>query len=158
VNADLPEIYLAAGRSAWPAEESIADLKARADLAEVAGRYATLKRRGAAEWWACCPFHGDRTPSFKVDARRQRFRCFGCGAGGDVLDFLAAAENLDAGAAVRLLREMVSAPDPRRPVRRALPPPAEEGPDPRAERNRALAQTIWRQSEAVPDHGHAPTT
>lgn len=138
------------------AEEDIADLKTRVDLAEVAGRYVALQPRGG-DLWARCPFHADRTPSFKVDVRRQRWRCFGCGAGGDVLDFLAAAENLDAGAALRLLREMVGVapPGPRRPSPAALP--KLEGPDPRTERNRILAQDIWRQTGDIPEEGMART-
>lgn len=45
----------------------------------------TLKGRGLS-LWGHCPFHDDKKPSFKVDPERQRFKCFGCGAGGDMID------------------------------------------------------------------------
>ena len=56
-------------------------------LPEVAGRVVSLRRAGA-EWSACCPFHRDRTPSFRIYDGGRRFHCFGCGATGDVLDFV----------------------------------------------------------------------
>ena len=40
------------------------------------------------EYSACCPFHQEKTPSFFVDEKKQLFHCFGCGAGGDVIDFV----------------------------------------------------------------------
>ena len=57
----------------------IADLKARADLAAIVGSRVALRKRGR-ELWGCCPFHRDRSPSFKVDPRAGRYHCFGCGA------------------------------------------------------------------------------
>jgi DNA primase len=56
-------------------------------LAEVASRSLKLRQAGR-EWKACCPFHQDRTPSFTIYADDSRFMCFGCGAEGDVLDFV----------------------------------------------------------------------
>ena len=46
-----------------------------------------LKKRGNS-FWACCPFHQDENPSFKVDSDKQTYHCFGCGAHGDVIDFI----------------------------------------------------------------------
>lgn len=46
-----------------------------------------LRQRGRISW-ACCPLHQERTPSFCVDREKQRFKCFGCGVGGDVVDFV----------------------------------------------------------------------
>jgi hypothetical protein len=46
-----------------------------------------LKRKGRL-WWALCPLHTEKTPSFCVDTDRQRFKCFGCGEGGDSIDFV----------------------------------------------------------------------
>jgi DNA primase len=72
-------------------------MKARLDLdairqahslsSVVAGSGVKLKQAGS-EWKACCPLHHDRTPSFTIFDGGQRFQCFGCGASGDVLDFL----------------------------------------------------------------------
>ena len=86
--------------------DGIAELKARVDLVDLARRYTKLKLRGRV-WWACCPIHGERTPSLKIDPRRQTLRCFGCGTHGDVIDFVAAVEGLDTGGAIRRLRELV---------------------------------------------------
>ena len=70
------------------------DLRARCDavrqgvsLSSLAGKSLKLRRAGR-EWRACCPFHADRTPSFTIYADDSRFMCFGCGAEGDVLDFV----------------------------------------------------------------------
>ena len=52
-----------------------------------------LRQRGRS-LWGLCPFHDDRTPSFTVDPEKQRFKCFGCGAGGDVIDFTIKRHNL----------------------------------------------------------------
>jgi len=132
-------------------------LKARVDLVETVRRDAELKRRGADEHWGRCPFHREKTPSFKVSARRQDYRCFGCGAHGDVIDYLAQRDGLSTSEAIRRLRELAgaasSATAPRdRPGRR---PPAEAppdpAPDPEVEHRRALAQAIWRQSETITD-------
>jgi len=62
-----------------------------------------LKQRGR-DLWACCPFHEDRTPSLKVDVERQRFKCFGCGEGGDVIDFIQKYHNLDFKNALKYLK------------------------------------------------------
>jgi DNA primase len=132
-------------------------LKARVDLVETVRRDVELKRRGADEHWGCCPFHREKTPSFKVSARRQNYRCFGCGAHGDVIDYLAQRDGLSMGEAIRRLRELAGATSPatapscrpgRQPPAEAPPDPV---PDPEVERRRALAQEIWRQSETITD-------
>lgn len=125
--------------------ETIDVLKAKGDIADVVGRYVHLKRRGH-EAWGLCPFHSEKSPSFKADQRRQRFKCFGCDAGGDVLDFLAAVEGLDGIGAIKRLLEMVG--DPVSPVRPVARMQADE-PDPKAEHNRERAQEMWRQSTTI---------
>ncbi len=52
----------------------------------IQGAGLELKRRGR-DFWGRCPFHEERTPSFSVSPDRQRFKCFGCGEGGDVIAF-----------------------------------------------------------------------
>ena len=59
-----------------------------ADLLTIVSETVSLKRRGT-QYWGCCPFHGEKTPSFKVDPARGLFHCFGCGAVGDVITFTA---------------------------------------------------------------------
>ena len=100
-----------------------------ADLPALAAGYTELKPDGA-EWVGCCPLHSERTPSFTLFQKngRWKFKCFGCGAGGDALDFLQEAEQIDRIEAIRRLRGDVQTA----PTRRALPPPAEVVPEWRA--------------------------
>jgi DNA primase len=65
----------------------IDELIARADIVEVIGLRVSLKKAGR-EYKACCPFHGEKTPSFWVSPEKQFYHCFGCGAHGTVLRFL----------------------------------------------------------------------
>ena len=73
---------------------AIETLCSNADLPRIAGRYTewNMARSSALDFWGCCPLHDDRTPSFHVYVRGGRwvFKCHGCGAGGDALDFLEA--------------------------------------------------------------------
>jgi DNA primase len=126
--------------------EPIADLKARLDIADIVGRHVRLKpSRGGLV--ACCPFHHEKTPSFKVDRETQRFICFGCGAKGDVIDFLAAIENLDRVASLKRARELAGGSFVARPVPRR--PPEPDKPDAEAERKREQAQEVWRTAEDI---------
>ncbi len=84
----------------------IDDLCARCDIETVISSYVTLKRTGVNEK-GLCPFHSERTPSFTVYPQTQSFYCFGCGAGGNVIDFLMRIENLDFRAAVENLADRV---------------------------------------------------
>jgi DNA primase len=63
------------------------ELLARTDIVEVIGARLQLKKAGR-EWKACCPFHGEKTPSFYVSQQKQFYHCFGCGAHGTALGFL----------------------------------------------------------------------
>lgn len=84
--------------------DAIEQVTAANDIVEVIGAYVPLKRAGS-RYRALCPFHTEKTPSFNVDPRRQRYHCFGCGAGGSVIGFVMAYESLDFPAAVRRLAE-----------------------------------------------------
>src|SRR5215203_3163259 len=83
-------------------EETIEQIAAANDIVEVIGSYFPLKRAGAT-YKALCPFHQERSPSFTVNPHRQIFKCFGCGAGGNVIRFVMSYENLDFVAAARKL-------------------------------------------------------
>ena len=65
------------------------ELHARVSLSALIGERVALRRRGR-EWVACCPFHGEHTPSFTVVEAKGFFHCFGCGANGDAIGFLRA--------------------------------------------------------------------
>lgn len=82
------------------------------DIVDVVSRYTTLKRVGN-RFQALCPLHNDKkTPSFSVSPDKQLFHCFGCGAGGTVIHFIMAKENLDFMEAVRLLADRAGIPVP----------------------------------------------
>jgi DNA primase len=94
------------------------------DLVEVVQWLGVPLKRAGASHKALCPFHKEKTPSFHVNARTQSFKCFGCGAGGDVFKFLMLREGLDFPTAVRRLAERghvalpeTSAPGERGPTR-----------------------------------------
>ncbi len=65
----------------------IDEIIARTDIVEVIGSRIPLKKAGR-EWKACCPFHGEKTPSFTVSQQKQFYHCFGCGVHGTALTFL----------------------------------------------------------------------
>lgn len=68
----------------------------------IAGNLVQLRKAGQ-EWIGCCPFHADRSPSFTIFDGGQRFHCFGCGATGDVLDFVQRAYRVNLPEAARIL-------------------------------------------------------
>ena len=59
----------------------------RVDIVDVVERYVPLKKAGA-NYVACCPFHGEKTPSFTVSQTKQFYHCFGCGAHGTAIGFM----------------------------------------------------------------------
>ncbi|HWQ51073.1 MAG TPA: CHC2 zinc finger domain-containing protein, partial [Terriglobales bacterium] len=85
-------------------ESFISELKSRVDIEEVIGSYVRLRRQGS-NLVGLCPFHGEKTPSFTVFTGDQHYYCFGCGAGGDVITFVRAIENLEYPEAVRFLAD-----------------------------------------------------
>jgi DNA primase len=84
--------------------ETIQQVIGATDIVAMIGGYAPLKRAGA-RYRALCPFHREKSPSFYVDAGRQRYHCFGCGKDGDAIRFVMEYENLDFPSAVRRLAE-----------------------------------------------------
>ncbi len=68
------------------------DIRQRLPISQVVGEYVAWDKRksqpGRGDYWACCPFHGEKTPSFHADDRRGRYHCFGCGVSGDHFRFL----------------------------------------------------------------------
>jgi DNA primase len=65
----------------------------RTDLVQLVGRRVKLTRKGRV-FWGCCPFHKEKSPSFKVENERRTYKCFGCGAGGDAFKWLTETEGL----------------------------------------------------------------
>jgi len=90
-------------------------VKARSPIeVSVGERVSALKQRGSL-YWACCPFHQEKTPSFAVDPRRGTWHCYGaCGEGGDVLAFVERFDGLSFMEALRLLAQQCGEPFPER--------------------------------------------
>ena len=103
----------------------IDELIARADLVEIVGSRIPLKKAGK-EYKACCPFHGEKTPSFTVVPDKQFFHCFGCGAHGTALGFLMEHDHLSFVEAVEDLAERVGLEVPRDQTPQAKPKPADD--------------------------------
>lgn len=68
-------------------EESIQRLKQQINILDVVESFIEVKKKGA-NYKACCPFHGERTPSFTINPSKQIYTCFGCGAKGDAIKFV----------------------------------------------------------------------
>lgn len=85
-------------------------IKERVRLSEIVGRKVTFDRRKShparGEFWACCPFHSEKSASFHVLDREGYYKCFGCGAGGDAVEFLIQTENRSYPEAMEMLAEL----------------------------------------------------
>lgn len=82
-----------------------------ADIVELVSGTVALKKKGS-KYWGCCPFHGEKTPSFSVDAEKGFFYCFGCHEAGDVFKFVMKSENCDFREALKILAEKYNIPIP----------------------------------------------
>ncbi len=76
-----------------------------ANVVEVVGRFVTLKQKGA-NYSGCCPFHNEKTPSFTVNPVRGSYKCFGCGKGGDALQFVMDHKGVDFPEAVEIIADI----------------------------------------------------
>jgi DNA primase len=100
------------------------EIRDRVPISDVVGKRVTWDRRktnvSRGDYWACCPFHGEKSPSFHCEDRKGRYHCFGCGVSGDHFRFLTDLEGLSFPEAVQQIAEMAGV---------AMPQP-----DPQAER------------------------
>lgn len=101
-------------------QQFIDDLLARADIVEVINSRVPLKKAGR-EYKACCPFHGEKTPSFTVSPDKGFYHCFGCGAHGTVIGFLMEFDRLEFVEAIEELAQMLGLEVPREQPGRAQP-------------------------------------
>ena len=85
-------------------DDIIDRIKSRADIVDVIGEYVELHQRGR-DFWGCCPFHHEKTPSFKVNQERGLFYCFGCKKSGNIFHFVQEMENTDFPGALRWLAD-----------------------------------------------------
>lgn len=137
-----------------------ADLLSRVDIVQVIDGYVPLTKSGA-EYEACCPFHTEATPSFKVSPSKQFYNCFGCGANGDAIKFLQEYAGKSFIDACRELGADIPAKDgtpapARKPAPRAaarekkespwkpiMPAPADAPEPPKAHVKRGLPERVW---------------
>ena len=106
------------------------ELRARADIVKVIGSYVTLKKNGH-RYVGLCPFHNETAPSFSVDEQKQVYHCFGCKAGGSVIQFVMDIERLSFSEAVAFLADQLHMPLP------------EMQNDPAYEKRRTLKERIY---------------
>ena len=80
----------------------INEIKDNVDIVEYIGQYIDLTNKGT-NWVGLCPFHEDNDPSFKVSPSKNIFKCFGCGKGGNIFNFVTLYHKVDFGEAIRML-------------------------------------------------------
>ncbi len=74
--------------------DQIEEIRSRLDVVDIVGKYVQLKQAGK-NFLGLCPFHTEKTPSFIVSPELQRYKCFGCGASGDIFNFVQNIEHID---------------------------------------------------------------
>ncbi len=92
---------------------TVARVRDAADIVEIVSEHVALKRRGR-NWAGLCPFHEEKTPSFSVNPDKGVYYCFGCHAGGDVIDFVMRLNRMDFPEAVEYLARRFGIELPRR--------------------------------------------
>jgi DNA primase len=117
--------------SAW-----LDELRMRADIVQIVSSYVPLKKSGH-RYTGLCPFHNEKTPSFSVDAQKQLYYCFGCKAGGSVIQFVMDIEHMSFQDAVAFLAEQLRMPLPE--VRN----------DPNYEKRRSLKERVYLANQAA---------
>ena len=119
-------------------------LNSQADLISIIGRHTTLKRAGS-EYKGCCPFHGEKSPSFYVNPQKNIYHCFGCSVGGNAISFLRDYENLTFVEAVNELSKQTG-----------IEVPKEERQNVRYQRTKPKPTPIAPRSTTFNDTAHAP--
>ncbi|HEY7765589.1 MAG TPA: DNA primase [Aestuariivirgaceae bacterium] len=93
------------------------EIRSRVSVSSVIGRRVAWDRRKSVpargDYWACCPFHNEKTPSFHADDRKGRYYCFGCRQSGDIFTFLIEKEGLSFPEAVERLAQEAGLPMPK---------------------------------------------
>lgn len=94
---------------AYISQQTILEVKRACDIYEVVSQYIPLKRAGT-NYKALCPFHDEKTPSFNINLQRQIYKCFGCGKGGGVVQFVMEIEKVEFHDAIKILAERTGIP------------------------------------------------
>lgn len=85
-------------------DDIIEEVRSKNDIVDVVSQYVKLTRKGSS-YFGLCPFHNEKTPSFSVTPGKQMYYCFGCGAGGNVFNFIMEYENYTFGEALKHLAD-----------------------------------------------------
>lgn len=93
-------------------DDIIEEVRMKNDIVDVISQYVKLTRRGSS-YFGLCPFHNEKTPSFSVTPSKQMYYCFGCGAGGNVFNFVMEYENYSFGEALSHLADRAGVQLPR---------------------------------------------
>lgn len=92
----------------------VEQVKSSVDIVKVVGEYVRLRKAGPTRYVGLCPFHNEKSPSFGVNTLHQFYKCFGCGAGGDVFKFVMAVQGISFFEALKSLAETNGIPMPKR--------------------------------------------
>ncbi|ODT05829.1 MAG: DNA primase [Mesorhizobium sp. SCN 65-20] len=96
----------------------LSEIRDRVPISAVIGQRVTWDRKKTnapkGDYWACCPFHGEKSPSFHCEDRKGRYHCFGCGVSGDHFRFLTELDGMSFPEAVERIAEMAGVPMPAR--------------------------------------------
>ena len=93
-------------------DDIIEEVRQKNDIVDVVSQYVKLTRKGSS-YFGLCPFHNEKTPSFSVTPGKQMYYCFGCGAGGNVFNFIMEYENYTFGEALKHLADRAGVELPR---------------------------------------------
>ena len=118
------------------------DFYSRVDIVQVVSAYVRLKKNGS-RYWGLCPFHHEKTPSFSVNGEQNLYYCFGCKAGGNVVQFVEEMEHLTYREAVEYLAKQIHMPIP------------ETQEDPDYERRRSQRERLLGANKAAARWYHA---
>lgn len=121
-------------------EPTLAAIKQAVDLIALVGEYLPLQRAGT-KFKALCPFHNDHHPSLELNPERQSFKCWSCGAGGDVFDFVQKYERVEFPEALRMLADRAGVPLTTIEPERAVAVPV--GPS----KSELLAAAAWAEAQ-----------
>ena len=89
------------------------EIRNRLSIVDVVGRSVPLTRKGI-NYWGCCPFHNEKTPSFSVNEDKGFYHCFGCGKHGDIFSFVMETQHMDFMQAMKELADMAGLKMPER--------------------------------------------
>jgi len=121
-------------------------VKSSVDIVQVVGEYVRLRKAGGSRYIGLCPFHNEKTPSFGVHPVYQYYKCFGCGEGGDVFNFVMKIDGLSFWEALKLLAERNGIPIPKR----------NEYSDPETRQRAAISQMHEIAEQAFREHLKSP--